>query len=803
MRIILLSFFCLWALLAETGYQKPPQPISKLLDAPATPQLSVSPVGDRAMLLEPSRYPSIAELSQPMLRLAGLRINPSSNGPFSSLRWIGLTLLDLKTKKQIKVVLPAGVKASSVTWSADGKQFAFAGDAGSGLDLFVGDASTGKVRPIKGFKLNATTGSPLEWLPDQKHLLIRKIPASRGTAPSAPTVPAGPTVQESYGRQAPTWTYQDMLKNSHDEALFDFYCTSQLALVQADSGKVTDFGAPAIFTETTFSPSGEFMLAETVKRPYSYVLPLTRFGSETAVWDRAGKTVYKVAEKGLQDQIPLDGVELGPRNVQWRPTESAALIWVEALDGGDPQKAAPLRDKIVVSRAPFQSTVDLNKTEQRLVSIRYGEQGGLAMVTEYDRNRRWTKTTLRNFNDPGQPDTVFVDRSVNDRYKDVGQPLTKTLPNGFNVVDQQGDWVWLSGLGATPEGDRPFLRQYNLKTRETKEVFRSGTDHFEFVVDAVDTAQGTFVTRYESPTQAPNFFLRTADGGQTQLTNFVDPQPELRGITRKLIKYKRADGVDLSFTLYLPPNYKEGTRLPTFLWAYPLEFDDPSTAGQVTGSPNRFTVMGGSSHLFLLTQGYAVLDNATMPVVGSLEKMNDTYVEQITMSAKAAIDKAAELGVTDPNRVGVGGHSYGAFMTANLLAHTDLFRAGIARSGAYNRTLTPFGFQSERRTFWQARDTYLKVSPFNYADKIKEPILLIHGEADNNTGTFPIQSERMYQAIRGNAGYVRYVTLPHESHGYAARESIEHTLSEMVNWMDKYVKTAAPRVSESGPSAAQ
>jgi len=289
--------------------------------------------------------------------------------------------------------------------------------------------------------------------------------------------------------------------------------------------------------------------------------------------------------------------------------------------------------------------------------------------------------------------------------------------------------------------------------------------------------------------------LRSTANSQNaqKITNFSDPASQLRGIKKQLVKYKRADGVDLSFTLYTPPNYKEGTRLPTLVWAYPLEFTDASVAGQVSGSTNRFTSIGGISHLFFLLNGYAVLDNATMPVVGDPETVNDTFIKQINDSAKAAIDKAVKMGVTDPERVGVGGHSYGAFMTANLLAHSDLFRAGIARSGAYNRTLTPFGFQGERRNFWEATELYTKISPFFYANKINEPILLIHGEADNNTGTFPIQSERLFAALQGTGGTARLVMLPHESHGYAGRESVEHTLYEMISWFDKYVKNAKPR----------
>ena len=403
---------------------------------------------------------------------------------------------------------------------------------------------------------------------------------------------------------------------------------------------------------------------------------------------------------------------------------------------------------------------------------------------------------MLNANKPETPAKLVWSRNQQDRYNDPGTPVLRSV-NGQRVMLQNGDSIYLNGTGASAEGDRPFLDRFNLQTLKSERIFRSDSNSYESVVALLSDDGSKFITRRESPTEAPNYYvLSTTGAGPRALTQFPYPTPQLRGIKKQLVTYKRADGVQCSFTLYLPPNYKEGTRLPTVVWAYPLEFNDASTAGQVTGSTQRATSITGPSHLFFLMEGYAVLDNATMPVVGSPETVNNTYVEQIVMSAKAAIDKATEMGVTDPDRVGVGGHSYGAFMTANLLAHSDLFRAGIARSGAYNRTLTPFGFQNERRTLWEAPDLYLKVSPFMFANKINEPLLMTHGEADDNTGTFPIQSERMYQALKGAGATVRLVMLPHEAHGYAGRESIEHVLYEMISWFDKYVKNAPPRTKQ-------
>ncbi|HVF22904.1 MAG TPA: prolyl oligopeptidase family serine peptidase, partial [Pyrinomonadaceae bacterium] len=522
------------------------------------------------------------------------------------------------------------------------------------------------------------------------------------------------------------------------------------------------------------------------------------------------QVVHKLASLPLADQVPIDGVITGPRSVRWNPNEPATLIWVKALDGGNPKNKVPHRDSVLMLKAPFTGQpVEIFKTEQRFSNAGFSNAGfsnasftdkGLMFISDYDRDKRWIRTFLIDPSKPETPARLIWSRSQQDRYNDPGTPVTRAL-NGQRAIMQNGDWIFLSGNGASPEGDRPFLDGFNLKTLKSQRLFRSDANSYETFVALLSDDGTQFITRRETPTDAPNYFVRFSGDGATAnapraLTNFPDPMPQLRGIKKQLVTYKRADGVQCSFTLYLPPGYKEGTKLPTVVWAYPLEFNDANTAGQITGSTQRATSITGPSHLFFLLEGYAVLDNATMPVVGTPETVNNTYIEQIVMSAKAAIDKAVEMGVTDPERVGVGGHSYGAFMTANLLAHSDLFRAGIARSGAYNRTLTPFGFQNERRTIWEAPELYLKVSPFMVAQKVNEPMLMIHGEADDNTGTFPIQSERMYQALKGHGATVRLVMLPHEAHGYAGRESVEHVLYEMINWFDKYVKNAAPRSSK-------
>jgi dipeptidyl aminopeptidase/acylaminoacyl peptidase len=782
---------------AAATYLVPPKVIVDILDAPPLPTATVSPTRDVVALLERRSMPSIEELAQPMYRLAGYRVNPRTNGPQRPSTLIGITLERLGTGASTAVTTPANSTLGCVEFSPDGKMLAFTATREKGIELWIADPTTGRARAVTSPALNGAAGAPFgnrgapcAWLDDSRALLCRFVVDGRGAPPAEPDVPAGPNVQENLGKTAPVRTYEDLLQNAHDEALYEYYFTSQLALVDAASGQKTPVGRPAIFDEVSASPSGEFILVERIKRPFSYLVPAGDFPRSVEVWNRQGEVVKTIADLPLADVVPIGGVLPGPRAYEWKATEPATLVWAEALDGGNPRAAAPFRDRIMTTRAPFAGDpVELLKTEYRFTGVTWTDKGS-AIVTEYDRPKRWRRTWLLDATMGGEKRLVW-DRSAEDRYGDPGRPVTRP---GSSTILQSGTAIYLTGDGASPEGDRPFLDRLDLRTLESTRLFRTDDKTYETVVGLLADDGSSVLTRRESPSDPPNYYVRTIPSGSLKaVTAFTDPAPALRGITKELVTYDRADGVKLSGTIYLPPGYTPGTRLPMFVWAYPREFTDPDAASQVIGSASRFTTISGPSHLLMLTQGYAIFDGPTMPIIGKGETANDTYVEQLVASAQAAVDKAVEMGIADRDRVGVGGHSYGAFMTANLLAHSDIFRAGIARSGAYNRTLTPFGFQNEMRTFWEAKDVYAKMSPFFYADKINEPILLIHGEADDNSGTFPIQSERLYMALKGHGATVRYVTLPDEAHGYVARESVLDTVAEMLNWLDTYVKHAKPR----------
>ncbi|MFO0984452.1 MAG: prolyl oligopeptidase family serine peptidase [Planctomycetota bacterium] len=779
---------------AQEPYRQPPPEIVKILEAPPLPVVTIDPTHEAMLLVVRESLPPVADLAKPMWRLAGLRLDPSTSGPHGPRRFTGLELLQVATGAHIRVELPANASVSLPQWSPDGARFAFTLTTDRRIDLWVGDQRTGKVACVAE-QLNAVLGAPFTWWPDSRRLLCRFVPAQRGDPPLPAPAPIGPVIQETAGTTAPVRTYQDLLESPFDEARFEYLATAQLALVDAASGARTDLGSAALTAELDVAPSGKYLLVSHYHRPFSYAVPASLFPEVVEIWDEHGKVVREIASLPLRETIPIEGVPTGPRAFEWQGTAPATLCWVEALDGGEPKNKVAHRDQVMMLTAPFTSAPsEVLKTEHRCVGLDWLSADNLAMFAEYDRDRRWSRTWLADVTQAEKTRRVVWDRSVNDRYGDPGSPLTRITPAGKRVIHVHRGAMFLAGRGATPAGDRPFLDELELSGLTKRRLWRCEGETYESVVDLMQDDGSSVLTQFETRNDPPNYWLRTlADGARRKITEFADPAPELRAIHKELVTYERADGVPLSATLYLPPGVRPGAiehRLPLIVWAYPLEYNDAGTAGQVSGSPFRFTQISGISHLFLLTQGYAIMDGASMPVVGNPETMNDTFIDQIVASAKAAIDKADAMGVADRSRVGVGGHSYGAFMTANLLAHSDLFRAGVARSGAYNRTLTPFGFQSERRPFWEAREVYMNLSPFTYADKINEPLLLIHGELDNNPGTFPIQSERLFHAMKGLGETARLVMLPCESHGYQARESTMHVLAEMIDWFDRYVKNA-------------
>jgi dipeptidyl aminopeptidase/acylaminoacyl peptidase len=774
---------------------------------------------DTILLVSMQDYPPISRVATPFLRLAGARVEPKNHSKHDTPGGYGITpcardfaLVHVADRAQIHVALPAGACPGGPVWAADGKRFAFVNLAPDAVELWIGEAKTGKVYPVPGAHLNPMFNDELQWMPDQKTLLVKLVPAGMGPPPPEPVVPIGPSIQQTEGEKGQSSTYEnrDTLSNKHDEDVFDYFAASQLAFVDAATGAITPVGKPGNYESLDPAPDGLHILVTAIHKPYSYVTTYDRFPQEVEVWDASDRSrvlAHTIASLPLADRVPIGGVPVGPRDFSWRATDPATLVWAEALDGGDWNVKVPARDKILLLKSPFDSpAVEIARLEQRYDGFSWSEQPAISLLHEYDFNRHWRRSFLIDVDDQQPKPRLLWDLSTDEKYANPGNPVKRQLANGSWVVRQDGNSIYLAGVGSSPDGDRPFLDRLDLKTLKSERLFRSDRTSFERFLSFTGPDTRTFLTWHQSPTDPPNAFARTlgkslvddAPAGEAAfastsvaITHIPDPAPAVRAIKKRLVKYKRADGLDLSFTLYTPPGYKEGTRVPTILYAYPLDYADASKAGQVAGSQETFTQL--RQYRLLLLAGYAIIDNASFPIVGDPKKAYDTYLEQLVADARAAVDEAVRLGVADPDRIGVTGHSHGALMTANLVAHSDLFRAGVATSGSYNKTLTPFGFQNERRSVWEASDVYLKVSPFFFADKLKTPLLIVHGAEDANPGTTPLQGQKLYEAIRGNGGTTRLVMLPHEPHWYTAMESNEQLVYEMLRWFDKYVKDAPPR----------
>lgn len=781
----------------DITYQVPPQEILELVDFQRAPSISMDSKKEQIVFMYRNTYKTLAEISEEEMRLAGLRINPKTNISSTVTYVNNIQYRKFKDKNLVQIKgLPENPRLANFAWSPDESKMAFTHTTQTGVEVWIMDFNTLSAKKLTDAKANANLGNPITWFKDGNSLLVRMLPRDKPELiDTKSALPTGPIVTVSDGSLAQNRTYQDLLKNKIDEENFDILTTSELYKVDLN-GKATLWKDKAIYRSESFSPDGNYVMITTIERPYSYIVPLSRFPVTTTIYDKDGKLVSEFDKKPLIEDLPKGfmAVQTGKRSISWRADKPATLVYAEALDGGDPAKEVEFRDEVFQIEAPFNGQVEsIAKTIGRYSGITWGNEN-YAMLSDYWWNTRNTKTYIINPSDFSQKPQIIWDRNYQDNYSDPGSPQTKRNQYGRYVLDIQNDNIFLLGDGFTEKGQFPFIDEFNLKTKNTKRLYQSNLkDKKEDLSSILDIKKGEILVRMESKNEYPNYYVRNIKKRKApvQITHFENPFKKIENVHKEVIKYKREDGLELSATLYLPVGYdmKKKEKLPMIMWAYPAEYKDKSSAGQTTANPNEFTFPFYGSPIYWVTRGYVVLDDAAFPIVGEGdEQPNDTFVEQLVSNAKAAIDAVDKLGYIDRNRVAVGGHSYGAFMTANLLSHCDLFAAGIARSGAYNRTLTPFGFQSEERNYWEAPEVYNRMSPFMSADKMKTPLLLIHGNDDNNSGTYTMQSERYFNALKGFGAPTRLVLLPKESHGYAAKESILHVIWEQDQWLEKYVK---------------
>lgn len=783
---------------SENAWKSPDEDIMKILHAPQLPRVSISPARTHMLLSDPIIYPSLSELASPMLKLAGTRVNPKNNYYHGRHGGTSPRILTINDGSTIDLNIPEGAEVLSTFWTANGQRFALSVGFEDRAELWMGDIS-GAVEKVPDMVLNPLMDNEAKWFPDQQRLLVRRI-KDRGPAPEKPSMPRGPKISEDAGASArSTYEARNLLETAYDDELFTYYTQSELVIYDTKTKETKVVGPAASYMSAEISPDGKYILVERLTGPWSHEVGWWRFAHDIEVWDTKGKMVKTIANQPLANEVPVHGVITGPRSVSWQPTASHTLYWREALDGGNPVAEADFRDKLMRWKAPFKGEPEqVFKAEHRIQATMWGETDGMLMVYQRERMKRWRYVWMLDVNTGSSK--LWFDLDEDDRYNDPGYPVFTQMENGKWAIEVKDGSIFFRGSGGTAAGDHPFVDRRNLKSGKVERIFRCDPNKYEYFI-GFGEGPNTFIMSSESPTEVPNFYLATigekvdAEAGESTrvitkkaITNFADPSPELRNIDNQIVRYERNDGVELSFQLLLPPGYKEGTKVPTVVYAYPLEYSGAKTAGQVRGSSNRFLRIWGPSHKYFLMRGYAVLDNTAMPMIGDPETVYDTFVPQLVADAEAAVNKAVEMGIADPDRIGVIGHSHGGLMVANLLAHTDLFAAGIARSGSYNKTNQPFGFQGERRSLFEATDSYIACSPTFFADKVNEPVLIIHGDDDSNPGTLTFQSEVFYEAVRGSGGTARLVLLPFEDHGYRAKESIEHVLWEQLNWFDKYVK---------------
>jgi dipeptidyl aminopeptidase/acylaminoacyl peptidase len=780
-------------------YRTPPQVVADILGAPRVPRgtPSVSPDGARMLLPDQPTLIPIATLAEPVEKLAGLELLPGLRAGRPQLKSAtsGYTIVAIAGGAKVRAQLPAGARVGSSVWSNSGTRLATVVYAAGGAELWIVEAATGAARRCEGVHLNTVIPNVPEWSNDDRFVWCALVPSGQPALAEPSRVPTGPQVRVGAGRPTPQRTARDVLRTADDQARLAWFATSQIARVPADGGAPQPVGSPTLVGGWTIAPDERHLVVERLVEPLPLGFPIYLFPRTVEMWDAEGRLAAKLGDVPLNDRSAVSSVALpGPRDPIWALDGRSVFFFSwQDTPGADPLKAIkdtslaqPGTDRLMRLDAPFTGEARVVVTsDHQFAGVWWTMHGRRLIFHEEYQPRRRVRTGWIDPYAAAPARVVRVDRSTEGVYDNPGRPLLKRMGHqavAWTTADGAG--LYLSGEGFREDGQRPFLDRMELASGKTTRLFESVPTHLEQVAVLLDGEGRRFITLRQSNREAPNYHVRRAgEKLGRRLSDYTDPAPALTASQRVQFKFTRPDKVELNAEAVLPADWSPGTALPTVFWVYPNDYRSAAAASQNRRAPNRFPSQSPLNPEVLVTQGYAVV-YADIAVVGT----NDQYVKEIGASAKAAIDECARRGFTDPARVGVGGHSYGAFSTANLLAHTDLFKAGTASDGAYNRTLTPFTFQAEERTLWEARDTYLQMSPFLHAERIDEPLLLLHNLDDTNVGTHPMQSQRMFEALNGLGKTVTLVEYPYEDHGPASRETVLDYWARVIEWFDRHVK---------------
>ncbi|MCJ7579892.1 MAG: prolyl oligopeptidase family serine peptidase [Candidatus Aminicenantes bacterium] len=827
---ILLLFAPGWAQeekLYEEGYLMPSELVQDFMnrDGHTDTLNNISPDGLHFMIPVSDYFSSLKLMTQRTLRLGMLEICPdvSRSWRLSTYGKKGIKIYSLEQKKSWMIQVPENSFVSDMVWSPDGKDIAFLAHLPQGTQVWTANVKSGKAQALdKSFVMATLTGGGgsgrgtlppsqmLQWTPSGS-IITLLVPPDRGPEPKDNPIPSAPLIRHTRKKPAPTSTYSFLLRTNHDKDLLEYHTTSQLAELSAGK-KPRLIGEPAMYTSLSLSPDGQYILTEKMTRPFSYIVSYSSFPREQQVLDREGQVLATLLKNPLREGSSGGrggGGADQPRDIFWRPDgKGLSLLMQEPREKGDKdeeaeeeeQETAPRMDRLLLLTPPF----DLEKAQvlvlskQRFGSMSYSKNGRYAFtqLSGEDENCE-TGTHIVAFDlEQSPPEKHFLLKKIETQnpLKLPGSIMVRMDGNGIPyALTSEGDrHVYLSGPGYQEDfKPKPFIDRFEIINAQKERVFEGSSDMFEQPVVTLDRNLNSLIINRESKTVFPDSWLWTRDGSLTNLTNNRNPYPEFTDCRRENFEFTRRDGLKVRGTISLPSDYKPGTRLPGVFWTYPSEYSSNKEYETATlrslnlNSFTRFSYRNASD--VWLSQGYALVE-PDIPIIGSGDTYNDNFIAHLVDSMYAAIRKVDELGYVDIDKLGHGGHSYGAFTTANILSRSPFFKAGIAGDGAYNRTLTPMTFQRERRNIWEAQDVYIEMSPFFQADHMDTPLLMYHGAADNNTGTFLIQSERYMQLLTGLGKNAVLYIYPFESHGPRCKETYMDMWNRWLGFFGKYVK---------------